>query len=90
MDSAGRYLPSDVTQRITALVDSLDIPVGFHAHNNLGMGIANSVAAVQAGATITTGALEDLVLEQAMHNLKCLLLFFSKWVSRRESICTKC
>lgn len=56
MDSAGAYLPADVTRRISALVEVLTIPVGFHAHNNLGMGIANSVAAVEAGAVIIDGS----------------------------------
>ena len=55
MDSAGAYLPSDVTERITELAGSLSIPVGFHAHNNLGMAIANSVAAAAAGASILDG-----------------------------------
>jgi 4-hydroxy 2-oxovalerate aldolase len=55
MDSAGAYLPSDVSERIAALVDGLAIPVGFHGHNNLGMGIANSIAAVEAGATMLDG-----------------------------------
>jgi len=50
MDSAGAYLPADVTERIGHLAAHLNIPVGFHAHNNLGMGIANSIAAVEAGA----------------------------------------
>jgi 4-hydroxy 2-oxovalerate aldolase len=31
------------------------VPVGFHAHNNLGMAIANSVAAYHAGARILDG-----------------------------------
>jgi 4-hydroxy 2-oxovalerate aldolase len=52
MDSAGAYLPHDVHDRIRLLVEELNIPVGFHAHNNLGMAIANSVAAVEAGASI--------------------------------------
>ena len=55
MDSAGAYLPTDVTERISELVSRLSVPVGFHAHNNLGMAIANSVAALQAGATILDG-----------------------------------
>lgn len=55
MDSAGAYLPFDVKERISTMVDKLNIPVGFHAHNNLGMGIANSVAAAEAGATIIDG-----------------------------------
>jgi 4-hydroxy 2-oxovalerate aldolase len=52
MDSAGAYLPSDVLKKISTLVSGLKVGVGFHAHNNLGMAIANSVVAVNAGATI--------------------------------------
>jgi 4-hydroxy 2-oxovalerate aldolase len=52
MDSAGAYLPEDVTERISTLVDGLSTPVGFHGHNNLGMAIINSICAVNAGATI--------------------------------------
>jgi 4-hydroxy 2-oxovalerate aldolase len=55
MDSAGNYLPHEVTERVATLVNSLSIPIGFHAHNNLGMAIANSVAAVEAGATMLDG-----------------------------------
>lgn len=51
MDSTGTYLPSDVAERISALVGALDIDVGFHAHNNLGCAIANSLVAAQHGAT---------------------------------------
>ena len=50
-DSAGYLLPEDVTARVKTLVEDLDIPVGFHAHNNLGLAVANSIAAVKAGAT---------------------------------------
>lgn len=57
MDSSGHYLPEDVTRRVEALRAGLTIPVGFHAHNNLGMAIANSVAAVAAGATMLDGTI---------------------------------
>ncbi|MER7467863.1 4-hydroxy-2-oxovalerate aldolase [Streptomyces sp. NPDC097981] len=52
MDSAGHYLPDDVTTRITAITAAVDVPVIFHGHNNLGMAVANSVAAVEAGARV--------------------------------------
>ncbi|MBT2505893.1 4-hydroxy-2-oxovalerate aldolase [Streptomyces sp. ISL-98] len=52
MDSAGHYLPGDVTARIEAITAAVNVPVLFHGHNNLGMAVANSVAAVQAGARI--------------------------------------
>jgi 4-hydroxy 2-oxovalerate aldolase len=55
MDSAGAFLPPDVTERIGALVRELQVPVGFHAHNNLGMATANSVAAMEAGAKMLDG-----------------------------------
>jgi 4-hydroxy 2-oxovalerate aldolase len=52
MDSTGTYMPRDVEQRIRALKDNLSISVGFHGHNNLGLAMANSLIAVQNGATI--------------------------------------
>jgi 4-hydroxy 2-oxovalerate aldolase len=55
MDSSGNYLPSDVKERIETLVKGLTIPVGFHAHNNLGMAIANSITALESGAEILDG-----------------------------------
>ncbi len=55
MDSAGAFLPADTSDRIRTLAKTLHIPVGFHAHNNLGMAIANSVAALENGATIIDG-----------------------------------
>ncbi|QHS11267.1 4-hydroxy-2-oxovalerate aldolase [Sinimarinibacterium sp. NLF-5-8] len=52
-DSAGYMLPADVTARVRALRDILkpETEVGFHGHHNLGMGVANSIAAVEAGAS---------------------------------------
>ncbi|MEK4799351.1 4-hydroxy-2-oxovalerate aldolase [Thermoactinomyces sp. FSL K6-2592] len=53
VDSAGAMLMEEVRERISALVNALDddVEVGFHAHNNLGISIANSLAAVEEGAT---------------------------------------
>lgn len=55
MDSAGAYFPSNVSEKIALLADKLDVPVGFHAHHNLGLSIANSLAALEAGARIIDG-----------------------------------
>jgi 4-hydroxy 2-oxovalerate aldolase len=52
MDSAGAYLMSDVYEKVGTLSSSLKITVGFHAHNNLGLAVANSITAVEAGASI--------------------------------------
>lgn len=52
MDSAGAYTPAAVDEKVGALVEELDIEIGFHGHNNLGLSVMNSMAAVKAGATI--------------------------------------
>ncbi|HEY9483319.1 MAG TPA: 4-hydroxy-2-oxovalerate aldolase [Micromonosporaceae bacterium] len=52
MDSAGAYTPSAVREKVGTLAEHLDIGVGFHAHNNLGLAVTNSVTAIEAGATI--------------------------------------
>ena len=45
LDYGPTYLPGDVTERITAIRAAVDVPVMFHGHNNLGMAVANSIAA---------------------------------------------
>jgi len=57
VDSAGALLPADVKARITRTRELVNIPVGFHAHNNLGCAVGNALAAVEAGATYIDVAL---------------------------------
>lgn len=61
-DSAGYMLPDAVTARIALLRAELpaEIEVGFHGHHNLGMGIANSLIAVEAGANRIDGSVAGL------------------------------
>ncbi|NLN98406.1 MAG: 4-hydroxy-2-oxovalerate aldolase [Eubacteriaceae bacterium] len=59
-DSSGAMLPNEVTEKITALKNNISIPVGFHSHNNLGLSIGNSLAAMEAGATYIDGSLGGL------------------------------
>ncbi|EAX48465.1 pyruvate carboxyltransferase [Thermosinus carboxydivorans Nor1] len=59
-DSAGAMVPEDVKARITAVKSAVSLPVGFHAHNNLGLAIGNNLAAIEAGATILDGTVRGL------------------------------
>jgi len=61
-DSAGYLLPDDVTARVGALRATLApaTEIGFHGHHNLGMGIANSLAAIEAGAVRIDGSAAGL------------------------------
>ena len=61
-DSAGYMLPDDVTARIATLRENLDdeTELGFHGHHNLAMGVANSLAAIEAGANRIDGSAAGL------------------------------
>ena len=52
-DSAGYMLPDDVRARLIAVRAALkpETELGFHGHHNMAMGIANSIAAIEVGAT---------------------------------------
>jgi 4-hydroxy-2-oxovalerate/4-hydroxy-2-oxohexanoate aldolase len=57
-DSAGYMLPDDVTARVSMFRQKLkpETEIGFHGHHNLHMGIANSLAALEAGADRIDGS----------------------------------
>ncbi|MCK6258911.1 4-hydroxy-2-oxovalerate aldolase [Fictibacillus sp. KIGAM418] len=59
-DSAGALLPHEVRERISALRQSLDIEIGFHAHNNLSVAVANTLVAIEEGATRIDGSVRCL------------------------------
>jgi 4-hydroxy 2-oxovalerate aldolase len=58
VDSAGALVLDQVTERVAALVDELgsDTEVGFHGHQNLSLGVANTVLAIRAGARQVDGS----------------------------------
>lgn len=57
VDSAGAMTVDMVRERVSALRDAVDCNVGFHAHNNLSLAVANSVAAIEEGATWIDGSM---------------------------------
>ena len=61
-DSAGHMLPDDVGVRIRTLREGLaaETEVGFHGHHNLALGVANSLAAIEAGASRIDGSAAGL------------------------------
>ncbi|AYH43707.1 4-hydroxy-2-oxovalerate aldolase [Azoarcus sp. DN11] len=61
-DSAGYMLPEDVRARIGAVRAALQpsTELGFHGHHNLAMGVANSIAAIEAGANRVDAAAAGL------------------------------
>lgn len=61
-DSAGYMLPEEVSEKVALLRAELNpsTEIGFHGHHNMGMAIANSLAAVEAGAVRIDGSVAGL------------------------------
>ncbi|MGH7905954.1 MAG: 4-hydroxy-2-oxovalerate aldolase [Candidatus Binataceae bacterium] len=58
VDSAGAQLVDQARERVRALRQALDpkTEVGFHAHNNLGLAVGNSLVAIEEGAVRIDGS----------------------------------
>src|SRR5439155_6595754 len=54
-DSAGAMTPYDYRARISALRQAINIDIGIHAHNNLSCAVANTLAAIEEGASTVDG-----------------------------------
>jgi len=57
MDSAGAFTPEMVKRVFSTLYNSLNIRIGFHPHNNMGIAVSNAYLAIQEGASIIDGTL---------------------------------
>ena len=60
VDSAGYMMPEDVHQYIQAMQEVLTIPIGLHCHDNLSLGMANVLMAIQCGARYIDSTLQGM------------------------------
>ncbi len=60
VDSAGGMLPDEVRQYVDSALQACSLPIGFHGHDNLALAVANSLAAVEAGASFVDSTLRGL------------------------------
>ncbi len=60
VDSAGAMTIDDARSRVSILKDNLDVQVGLHAHNNLSLAVANSMAAYEEGVDQIDGCTTGL------------------------------
>jgi len=58
VDSAGGMFPDEIAEYVDAIRSQSDrIRLGFHGHNNLGMGVANSLRAIECGCDVVDSSL---------------------------------
>ena len=78
VDSAGAMLPDDVRARVGLLKEKLGVEIGFHAHNNLGLAIGNTIVAVEEGASVVDGTLGGLGAGAGNAPTEVLIAVFNK------------
>jgi 2-isopropylmalate synthase len=78
-DTNGGTLPEQIAEFVSALKAAVKVPIGIHCHNDCELAVANSLAAVKAGAMQVQGTINgigercgnvDLVSVAANLNLK--------------------
>lgn len=77
-DSAGAMTPGQVRERISAARKLIKIPIGVHTHNNLGLGVANAIAGVEAGCAYVDGAMEGLGAGSGNGNTQAIVAVLDK------------
>jgi 2-isopropylmalate synthase len=56
-DTNGGCVPAEITRIVGEARETLDIPLGIHTHNDCGLGVANGLAGVEAGAIQIQGTI---------------------------------
>ncbi|MCX8082136.1 MAG: citramalate synthase [bacterium] len=59
-DTNGGSLPFEIEDIVKNISLKIKIPIGIHAHNDSGVGIANSIAAVKMGANHVQGTMNGI------------------------------
>lgn len=72
VDSFGGVYPNDVTETIQMVREQVTVPLGFHGHNNLEMGLINTLTAIENGASIVDATITGM--GRGAGNLKTELL----------------
>jgi len=84
-DTNGGSLPTFIGQAVIEVREAVDLPLGIHCHNDMELGVANSVAAVEAGVVHVQGTINGygercgnanlcsvIPVLQLKHNYSCL------------------
>ena len=78
-DTVGAIIPTAMSYLVKEMRSVLKVPVSVHCHNDLGMAVANTLAGIDAGATVVQGTINGLgeragnvALEEVAVNLYAL------------------
>ncbi len=72
-DTNGASLPGQIAEAVRAIVGEVDAAVGIHTHNDLECAVANSLAAVEQGASLVQGTMNGIGERTGNANLTSIL-----------------
>ena len=72
-DTNGGTLPSEVFEICRQIRAKLRIPLGIHTHDDCGLGVANALAAISAGAVHVQGTINGYGERTGNCNLTCVI-----------------
>jgi 4-hydroxy 2-oxovalerate aldolase len=73
VDSYGGVYPEDVKETIGLVREKINIPLGFHGHNNMELGLINTLTAIELGVELVDATVTGM--GRGAGNLKTELLF---------------
>ncbi len=78
VDTMGSLTPQKVKEYVKAIKDKVNVPIGFHAHNNLGLAIANSLQAVESGCEWIDASLLGVGRQAGNTQFEAIVLLLQK------------
>lgn len=78
VDSYGGITPNDVKEIINIVRDKTTCPIGFHGHNNLQLGLINSITAIDCGVDYVDATILGMGRGAGNLNMELLLTYLNK------------
>ncbi len=72
-DTNGGRMMHEIQEIVSRAVEELSVPIGIHTHNDTGLAVANTIAAVQAGAIHVQGTINGYGERTGNCNLTTLI-----------------
>lgn len=72
-DTNGGCFPDEIAEITQKAIEAVNIPIGIHCHNDTDCAVANSIAAVKAGASQVQGTITGIGERCGNTNLSCVI-----------------